>query len=291
MDMTTLQADLEAGRLPRIADFEAAANLIFQNAIVYNPPTTQVHQDALRMKDFFRAELDKALGRVRPKAGPRKVGDGTPSKVTRLPPPPPQASSKSVSASASPAPDGGAGMPAALAKKCRKLLSTLKSYRESGWFLEPVDPVALGIPTYFDVIKRPMDLATLQRRLEAQAFATPAEFLDDARLIFRNATTFNPPELVVHQDAVRMLGRLEAEAARLGLAGPASAAGAGTPAATGATLAAVHGGPAPAPRTPVRPPPSDGGGSGPYAHLTAGPELQAVLNSLLSKLRAHPDAL
>jgi hypothetical protein len=37
--------------------------------------------------------------------------------------------------------------------------------RKSSWpFLEPVDPVALNIPDYPDVIKNPMDLFTIKVR-------------------------------------------------------------------------------------------------------------------------------
>lgn len=43
------------------------------------------------------------------------------------------------------------------------VLKQLKS--EYGWiFEEPVDPVKLGLPDYFDVIKHPMDLGTVRRR-------------------------------------------------------------------------------------------------------------------------------
>ena len=42
---------------------------------------------------------------------------------------------------------------------------------------EPVDPVALQIPTYFDIIKHPMDLGTILHKLARGAYATPAEVL------------------------------------------------------------------------------------------------------------------
>lgn len=35
-----------------------------------------------------------------------------------------------------------------------------------GWpFLKPVDPVALNLPDYFTVIKKPMDLGTVKNNL------------------------------------------------------------------------------------------------------------------------------
>jgi hypothetical protein len=45
---------------------------------------------------------------------------------------------------------------------------------------EPVDPVALGIPTYFDVIKTPMDLGTVSARLARGGYGSAEEVLRGA---------------------------------------------------------------------------------------------------------------
>ena len=45
---------------------------------------------------------------------------------------------------------------------------------------EPVDPIALGIPTYFDVIKSPMDLGTILMRLTQRGYASAGEVLRGA---------------------------------------------------------------------------------------------------------------
>jgi len=61
-----------------------------------------------------------------------------------------------------------------------------------GWiFSEPVDPVALQIPDYLDVIKKPMDFGTVQRNLERSDY-TPDKFRDDVFLTFNNAMRYNP---------------------------------------------------------------------------------------------------
>jgi hypothetical protein len=52
------------------------------------------------------------------------------------------------------------------------VVKQLKS--EYGWiFEEPVDPLKLGLPDYFDVIKYPMDLGTV-RRLVSRRFPSPS---------------------------------------------------------------------------------------------------------------------
>ena len=61
--------------------------------------------------------------------------------------------------------------------------------KEGGDFLEPVDPVELGIPDYFDIIKTPMDFGTIQKEIEKYDEAT---FAENMRLVFNNAKTYNP---------------------------------------------------------------------------------------------------
>lgn len=46
-------------------------------------------------------------------------------------------------------------------RPCWRILQTLKKHPSSWPFLEPVDPIALGIPTYFEIIKEPMDFSTI----------------------------------------------------------------------------------------------------------------------------------
>ncbi|CAG7848041.1 Bromodomain-containing factor 1 [Serendipita indica DSM 11827] len=60
-------------------------------------------------------------------------------------------------------------------------------------FLVPVDPVQANIPTYFDVIKQPMDLGTIQSKLMASpcAYDTLQSFVNDVDLVFDNCYRFN----------------------------------------------------------------------------------------------------
>ncbi|GMI68347.1 bromodomain and extraterminal domain protein 9, Global Transcription Factor Group E 9 [Hibiscus trionum] len=85
-----------------------------------------------------------------------------------------------------------------LMKECESLLKRLMRH-QFGWvFNEPVDVVKLNIPDYFNVIKHPMDLGTIKKKIDSGGYASPWEFYDDARLTFSNAMTYNPPGNDVH---------------------------------------------------------------------------------------------
>lgn len=92
--------------------------------------------------------------------------------------------------------------------RCNAILRYIreKDVERGAFFSEPVDPVALGIPTYHQIIKEPMDLRTLARKMEAREIETPEEFARQARLVFENAMTFNvEPTHSVHQAARNLL--------------------------------------------------------------------------------------
>ena len=93
-------------------------------------------------------------------------------------------------------------------EKCSAILKLIQEKDASGgaYFLEPVDPVAHNIPTYHQVITNPMDLGTIQEKMEAGEIESPAEFARLMRLVFENAVTFNNnPMNFVHQTARDLL--------------------------------------------------------------------------------------
>ncbi|KAJ8298017.1 hypothetical protein KUTeg_024548 [Tegillarca granosa] len=75
------------------------------------------------------------------------------------------------------------------------LMPTLeKLYRqdpESMPFRQPVDPILLQIPDYFDIVKKPMDLATIRRKLDTGQYSDPWQYCDDIWLMFDNAWLYN----------------------------------------------------------------------------------------------------
>eukprot|EP00742_Colponemidia_sp_Colp-10_P008132 GILJ01008779.1.p1 GENE.GILJ01008779.1~~GILJ01008779.1.p1 ORF type:complete len:750 (-),score=130.32 GILJ01008779.1:187-2436(-) len=77
-------------------------------------------------------------------------------------------------------------------KRCSAILKKLKTNSYAWPFLEPVDPVKLNVPDYFHIVKRPMDLATVEKKLKGQGYISHRQFADDVRLVFDNCALYNP---------------------------------------------------------------------------------------------------
>ncbi|KAK7914277.1 Histone acetyltransferase [Apiospora marii] len=69
------------------------------------------------------------------------------------------------------------------------LLNDLQNHQSAWPFLTPVNKD--DVADYYDVIKEPMDLSTMETRLEADQYETPEAFIKDARLVFDNCRKYN----------------------------------------------------------------------------------------------------
>jgi bromodomain-containing factor 1 len=81
-------------------------------------------------------------------------------------------------------------------KFCQEVLDELnkpKHYSYAAPFYHPVDPVALNIPTYHSIIKKPMDLHTMKQKLDAGIYENAREFEADMRQMLKNCFKFNIP--------------------------------------------------------------------------------------------------
>lgn len=93
-------------------------------------------------------------------------------------------------------------------KSCNEILKELFSKKHSGYawpFYKPVDAKMLGLHDYHDIIKKPMDLGTVKRKMDEREYKTAAEFETDVRLIFSNCYKYNPPD----HDVVKMGRKLQ----------------------------------------------------------------------------------
>ena len=81
----------------------------------------------------------------------------------------------------------------------KSVMTDLKKHPASWPFLQPVD--AKEVPDYYDIISNPMDLTTMERKLEQELYGSLVEFAADFKLIVFNCQTYNNPDTTYYKNA------------------------------------------------------------------------------------------
>ncbi|GBB94997.1 hypothetical protein RclHR1_02460017 [Rhizophagus clarus] len=216
MDLGTVESKLNALQYTTVADFESDVRLIFSNCILYNGVDHPVSQQARELESLFNIQLSSFPGgkkEIKPPAAETSTKAAKSVKTTTPAPAATVTPSSTVNLTIdesrpkriikAPAKDLPEAPQPGRRKKtkknielnfCRSVLRELK--KKTHWpyaypFYEPVDDEKLGVPDYYKVIKRPMDLATINSKLENDQYANAEEFEEDIRLMFRNCYTYN----------------------------------------------------------------------------------------------------
>ncbi|XP_061970111.1 histone acetyltransferase GCN5-like isoform X1 [Populus nigra] len=86
----------------------------------------------------------------------------------------------------------------------RSLLKQSMHDHVDAWpFKEPVD--ACDVPDYYDIIKDPMDLKTMSKRVESEQYYVTLEmFIADVKRMCANARTYNTPDTIYYKCATRL---------------------------------------------------------------------------------------
>ena len=77
-------------------------------------------------------------------------------------------------------------------EQCLEIIKKLKKNPLSSEFLKPVEDVYPGIrEEYRKIISNPMDISTIQSKLEKRLYLNLNEFINDVNLIWSNCFVFN----------------------------------------------------------------------------------------------------
>ncbi|XP_069842401.1 bromodomain-containing protein 3 isoform X3 [Dendropsophus ebraccatus] len=82
-------------------------------------------------------------------------------------------------------------------KYCDSILKEMLSKKHAAYawpFYKPVDAEALELHDYHDIIKHPMDLSTVKKKMDGREYQDAQAFAADIRLMFSNCYKYNPPD-------------------------------------------------------------------------------------------------
>jgi len=85
--------------------------------------------------------------------------------------------------------------------KLAALVEKLIGSAESGPFRQPVD--TMQYPDYLQVIKKPMDLGTIKKKLSSWQYCTATDAFDDVSLVWTNCMTYNEKGYPIHKLAAK----------------------------------------------------------------------------------------
>nr|XP_046202576.1 bromodomain-containing protein 3-like isoform X3 [Oncorhynchus gorbuscha] len=92
---------------------------------------------------------------------------------------------------------GKKGKPGEQLKHCDFILKEMLSKKHAAYawpFYKPVDAEALELHDYHEIIKHPMDLSTVKKKIDSQDYPDAQSFATDVRLMFSNCYKYNPPD-------------------------------------------------------------------------------------------------
>ncbi|KAI8388692.1 Bromodomain-containing protein [Radiomyces spectabilis] len=219
MDLRTISEKLESGKYTSLTQVDADIRLVFSNCFIYNAPVTFAYEQGKRLEKYYHNAGRELRNKVKEMNGTARRMSNSPSPAAMAMPSKPVAGSSSAktpktamgpsaesakkpkanktpsvpvsSTNKTPSETPSQGLHPALEAKLVSFVNKLMNNKAALGFLEPVDPIALNIPHYSLIIKQPMDLGTLMKKLKSGAYKSVRDFETDTRLIFTNCYTFN----------------------------------------------------------------------------------------------------
>ncbi|KAI0048277.1 hypothetical protein FA95DRAFT_1491094 [Auriscalpium vulgare] len=94
-----------------------------------------------------------------------------------------------------------------------RLLSEMQTHPSAWPFQAPVNRAE--VPDYYDVIDQPMDLSTMEKKLDDGQYTSLETFTDDAQLIFENCRFYNAEESIWWKHATKLEKHFKDTLARL----------------------------------------------------------------------------
>ncbi|RUP51965.1 LOW QUALITY PROTEIN: hypothetical protein BC936DRAFT_144128 [Jimgerdemannia flammicorona] len=223
IDLRTISEKLESGKYGSFRDLEDDIRLMFENCYTFNAPLTVGNEMGKRLEDLFDTITRELKLRTKKEA----LATQLPTKPKSTPIVAANITRTSPLKVATVAKAPGPTLPISPAEKMNKalqlitdvkrmdkILKKLMTHRAAAAFNRPVDPITENVPHYLEIITKPMDFSTIDRKLKAGKYKNMANFAADVRLVFANCYKFNSSEHVLSIQASSLESMFDKEIER-----------------------------------------------------------------------------
>ena len=87
---------------------------------------------------------------------------------------------------------------------CKEVTRKLFEHPLAKAFIRPVNPELDRAFDYFNIIKHPMDLGTIKKKLENGEYQNTTDWMSDIKLVWDNAKLYNDKKHILHRAAERL---------------------------------------------------------------------------------------
>ena len=171
MDITTILKKLKQRGYKDIDEFKEDMLLIFDNCFTFNPNTDPVHKHGKLVRKAFLKKWQNLQKKFGIKSERMKAREDVWTKMDEV---------------------------------VKKIVADGRAQP----FLHPVDK--MSVPDYYDVVKNPMDLATVQGKLGRNEYENPGQLRADMLLLFHNAGVYNKEGTTILKQARDLESKFEA---------------------------------------------------------------------------------
>ncbi|XP_058063027.1 protein polybromo-1 [Anopheles bellator] len=178
IDMTTIENNIKADRYATIDDIVGDYRLMFSNCRKYNEEGSMIYEDANILEKALNEKLKEFSGINR-----------KPNVTTKIIKPIRKNNSTP------------------LETKLKQMYDTIREYREPKQnrqlsFIFMKLPSKSEYPDYYDIIKSPIDIEKIEKKLRQQIYESVEDMATDFMLMFENACKYNEPDSQIYKDAL-----------------------------------------------------------------------------------------
>ncbi|XP_075218433.1 protein polybromo isoform X4 [Lycorma delicatula] len=218
---------LKRGDYGTVSEVAGDMNIMFENAKKYNRPDSRLYKDAAKLQKVMQSKVQELLevDHQYSESEDESSAEVVPEAVEPPPDEPPKKLSKAHRCLTRGKYLDNIPLKRRLYSLCKCLIDYVCEDGRQPMLMFMEKPSKKLYPDYYEVIKNPIDMLTIEANIKSEKYASEEEILNDFKLMFSNCRQYNEECSMIHEDAVRLEKVLMDKVKELGpLPDPATAA-------------------------------------------------------------------